>query len=218
MRRALALTDHQLRLVRHAARSLPVARRDRFLRAVAAQLAGTPADSAVEQAVNVALDRAQPVRRRKQMAKKSPYVHERLDTDVLRDGERRTVPMMLKDGSTVELEDWQRDVIYAHRLGLNDALALHRPGQRFCTDQAANDARERAYEDSRRELEDAWRKPVAAPPPIEPRANITDARSVPRTMSIVPRSMTIDAAQKIKDEAWLEMCRELEGAWRKPLP
>ena len=61
MKRALALTDQQLRLVQRAARSLPVARRDSFLQAVAAQLAGTPADPAVEQAVNVALDQEQPV-------------------------------------------------------------------------------------------------------------------------------------------------------------
>jgi hypothetical protein len=61
VRRALALTDHQLRPVQHAARSLPVAQRDSFLQAVAAQLVGTPADHAVEEAVNVALDRAQPV-------------------------------------------------------------------------------------------------------------------------------------------------------------
>ena len=61
MKRALALTDQQLRLVERAARSLPVARRDQFLQAVAAQLVGTPADPAVEQAVNVALDRVQPV-------------------------------------------------------------------------------------------------------------------------------------------------------------
>ena len=39
MKRALALTDQQLRLVERAARSLPVARRDSFLQAVAAQLA-----------------------------------------------------------------------------------------------------------------------------------------------------------------------------------
>jgi hypothetical protein len=60
-RAALALTDLQLRLVQRAARSLPVGQRDSFLQAVAAQLAGVPADSAVEAAVNVALDRVHPV-------------------------------------------------------------------------------------------------------------------------------------------------------------
>jgi hypothetical protein len=61
VRHALALTDQQMRLVERAARSLPVAQRDQYLQAVAAQLAGTPADPAVEEAVNVALDRVQPV-------------------------------------------------------------------------------------------------------------------------------------------------------------
>jgi hypothetical protein len=45
MRRPLALTDHQLQLVQRAARSLPVAQRDQFLQAVAAQLVGTPAET-----------------------------------------------------------------------------------------------------------------------------------------------------------------------------
>jgi hypothetical protein len=126
---------------------------------------------------------------------------------LLRDGGRIRVPMMLKDGTVVELEDWQRDVIYAHRLGLNDSLDLHRPGQRFCTDRAANDARERAYQDSKRELQDAWRKPVAAPPPIESRANITDVRSVPRTMSVAD-------AQAIRDAAYRQYCDELVNAWK----
>ena len=42
-------------------RALAGGQRDSFLQAVAAQLVGTPADPAVEQAVNVALDRVQPV-------------------------------------------------------------------------------------------------------------------------------------------------------------
>jgi hypothetical protein len=61
MMRPLALSDHQLALVQRAARSLPLAQRDSFLQAVAAQLVGTPADHAVEEAVNAALDRAQSV-------------------------------------------------------------------------------------------------------------------------------------------------------------
>ena len=30
--------------------------------------------------------------------------------------------------------------------------------------------------------------------------------------------MDAAAAQRVKDEAWLEMCRDLETAWKKPLP
>jgi hypothetical protein len=62
MRGSLVLSDTQQRLVERVARSLPAGQqRDSFLEAVAARLAGTPADHAVEEAVNVALDRAQPV-------------------------------------------------------------------------------------------------------------------------------------------------------------
>jgi hypothetical protein len=131
------------------------------------------------------------------------------DDEVLRDGGTVRVPMMLRDGSTVELEDWQRNVIYAHRFGLDDRLALHKPGQRFCTDQVANDAREEVYQDEKRKLQDAWRQPVgdAAPPPIESRANMTDARSVPRTMSLAD-------AQAIRDAAYEQSVRELTEAWK----
>ena len=59
-----------------------------------------------------------------------------------------------------------------------------------------------AYAEMVDELQNAWRKPVAAPLSIEPRAT-TDARSVPRTM-------TADAAQRIKDEAWLQSVKDLE--------
>jgi hypothetical protein len=178
------------------------------------------------------------------MAKKSPYEHERLAADedeILRDGGRRTVSMMLKDGSMVELEDWQRDVIHAARLGLDDAAALHRPGARYCTDQAAADARERAYQESNRELQGAWRKPVGnsesgvgshefrgaqegdqctingAPGHLRMVKGKLECMPDER-QDAAPRTMTMDEAQKIKDEAWLESIKDLESAWRKPLP
>ena len=55
---------------------------------------------------------------------------------------------------------------------------LSRPGLRYARDQAAHDAREQAYQDSKRELQDAWRTPVAAAPSIEPRATMTDVGEV----------------------------------------
>ena len=61
MKGSRALSDTQLQLVDRVARSLPAGQRENFLQAVAARLAGTPADHAVEEAVNVALDRAQPM-------------------------------------------------------------------------------------------------------------------------------------------------------------
>jgi hypothetical protein len=57
MRRAVAFTDFQLRLVERAARSLPIEARDAFLKSVADRLSGDPSDAAVNSAINVALDR-----------------------------------------------------------------------------------------------------------------------------------------------------------------
>jgi len=57
MRRALALTEDQMRLVERAARGLAVEARDGFLKTVADHLTGDPSDDAVVAAVNVALDR-----------------------------------------------------------------------------------------------------------------------------------------------------------------
>jgi hypothetical protein len=70
-----------------------------------------------------------------------------IEDDVLPDGATLRTPMMLKDGSTVELEDWQREIIWAHRFGLNDAADLHRPGPRRCSDEDTA-AKARAYADS----------------------------------------------------------------------
>jgi hypothetical protein len=52
------LSDRQLRLVQSAAASLPVQRRDIFLKQIADSLRGAPSDSAVVQVINLALDRA----------------------------------------------------------------------------------------------------------------------------------------------------------------
>ncbi len=49
----------------------------------------------------------------------------------------------------------------AKRFGLDDGLALHKPGQRFSTDEAANDAREEARREWIDEMCNAWRKPAA---------------------------------------------------------
>ena len=57
MRRALALSDDQMRRVERAARGLAVEARDGFLKTVADHLSGDPSDAAVNAAVNIALDR-----------------------------------------------------------------------------------------------------------------------------------------------------------------
>jgi hypothetical protein len=53
----LALSDHQMALVRHAAGSLRPAQRDEFLQGVARHLADQPSDHAVQAAINASLDR-----------------------------------------------------------------------------------------------------------------------------------------------------------------
>jgi len=58
VRRALRFTDRQMALVRRAAATLPVQRRDAFLRAITERLVGEPPDSAVIEAVNLGLDAA----------------------------------------------------------------------------------------------------------------------------------------------------------------
>ena len=53
----VSLSDRQLRMVQQHAQSLPVTLRDAYLRSIADSLRGTPSDTAVEQAINIALDR-----------------------------------------------------------------------------------------------------------------------------------------------------------------
>ena len=52
----LSLSDRQLRLLQNAARSVPVDRRDAFVRGVASHLCNEPSDIAVEAAINAQLD------------------------------------------------------------------------------------------------------------------------------------------------------------------
>src|SRR5262249_46888750 len=62
MKGALALTDGQLRLLRHTANRLPVERRDGFLRDVARHLGGPEVSTpALEAAIGAALGYASPV-------------------------------------------------------------------------------------------------------------------------------------------------------------
>jgi hypothetical protein len=139
------------------------------------------------------------------------------DDVVIRDGQRIVVPMAMKDSMSpiqrAVVEDAERRADdAAKRLGLADALDLHRPGQRFSTDQAACDARERAYQDSKRELQDAWRTRDAAPSSGE----VVGARPVDKCIvpdqrrDAVPRMMDAAAAQAIRDAAYEEFVRSHE--------
>jgi hypothetical protein len=173
------------------------------------------------------------------------------DGEQLRDGDRLRVPLHMRDHET--LSPQQRAVMAAKarlslddaakRFGLDDGL-LHRPGQRFAVDAAARERVEQAYQDSKRELQDAWRTPAADASSGEFRGAregdvctvreggvgeggpghlrmvnnkltcVPDKRS--QDSASVPRTMTADAAQAIRDRAWCESVEELESAWRKP--
>jgi hypothetical protein len=176
------------------------------------------------------------------------------DHPVLRDGETLRVPLHMRDHET--LSPQQREVMAgkaarraddaARRFGLDDGLALHRPGQRFAVDAAARERVEQARAEGIRDMCDAWKTP-----PPESNTGVGELRGakegdactvreggvgeggpghlrvvngkltcVPDQRSqdgaSVPRTMDAADAQKIKDAAWREMVDELEGAWRKP--
>jgi hypothetical protein len=151
------------------------------------------------------------------------------------------VPMMMRDS----MSPLQRSVADAkmardaakQRFGLDDALALHKPGQRFCTDQTARARVEQARAEGIREMCDAWqRKPNVnsetgvgshelrgqqpgdqctingAPGHLNHRLEcIPDKRQ-----DAVPRVMDAAESQRIKDQAYREMVDDLTNAWRKP--
>jgi hypothetical protein len=123
----------------------------------------------------------------------------------------------------------------AKRFGLNDALGLHKPGQRFA-DAAARAHVEEVYQDEKRKLMEAWRTPVADATPVargQKEGDVCTINGAPghlrkvgnkfecvpdKREDAVPRSMTADAAQRIRDAAYEESVRELTEAWRRPLP
>jgi hypothetical protein len=162
-----------------------------------------------------------------------------IEDDVLPDGGRLTVPMMLLDGTVAELEDWQRAIVWAHRFGLNDAADLHRPGPRRCSDEGTA-AKAKAYQQMCDALQDAW-KQLPPTPPAEPRVNVTGYGSgggrgqmpghqstingqpghlnhrlecVPDRQDSVPRTMSLADAQAIRDAAYRQYCDELVNAWK----
>jgi hypothetical protein len=158
---------------------------------------------------------------------------------ILRDGRSVRVSLMMRDAAMAD--SMQRDA--ARRFGLGDALALHKPGQRLQVDEAARAHVEEVYQDEKRKLQDAWRKPVADAAGEFRGAQENDVCTVReggvgeggpghlrmvngrlvcvpdqrrQDSASVPRTMTADAAQKIRDEAWLASVQELENAWRGP--
>ena len=172
MMKPLRFTDSQMRQLQRAAATLPVGRRDAFLRAVAKQLgAGTPAMPAVVAAIRGALDRvstsiflcdAQP---KGADTMSSRHQHEDADDDafdergLLRDGARLHVPMFAMDG--------MQQAIARESLRVTDGqggvAGLHQPGFRiFATDATseAMRARDAAYRDYEQSLTTAYKNPV----------------------------------------------------------
>jgi hypothetical protein len=103
---------------------------------------------------------------------------------------------------------------------VTDAFDAHRPGQRFATDAARAEV-EAVYQDEKRKLQDAWRTPTTDVRGQKPGDQCTidgQPGHLNHRLECIPDKrqdsapMTADAAQKIKDEAYAEMCRELEEA------
>jgi hypothetical protein len=152
------------------------------------------------------------------------------DDPVLRDGQRIIVPLNMCDSKQREVSEH-----FAH-LRADDALAQHRPGPRYVVDEAVRAHVEEVYQDEKRKLQDAWRTPAANSETGVGSGEFRDARPgdqcsldgapghlnhrpecIPdRQDSAPPGTMTADAAQKIKDAAWLESVRADENAWRGP--
>ena len=125
---------------------------------------------------------------------------------LLKDGRRVRVPLMMRDGMSPLQRSVAEDAA-ARRFGLRNALDLHQPGPRFCTDAVANDAREQAYQEMCDELVNAWRTPSAPLP--APGAAARDAE---------PARPVYDAAEgrRIKQAAYDAMVAEMCSAWKGP--
>src|SRR5262249_2134175 len=121
---------------------------------------------------------------------------------------------------------------------LTDAYGLHKPGYRYATDAAAFDAKQEAYAESVQRMCDGWKQTDAQPPAgayplsagggnpgtIDGRPGTFERRgdwlvSVANGASnnnsdAVPRTMDAATAQRIRDQAWEEMCQRQRDAWK----
>jgi hypothetical protein len=160
--------------------------------------------------------------------------HGRLvEGDIIPDGGRLRVSMMMKDSMSPVQRAVAEDA-EARRFPVVDAFgrpAGRRPGACYLRpaadgspERAAQIARDHmrqeAYEDSVRDLEDAWRQPSPTSP-AEPRASVTGSGGARGQMRIpderqdcVPRTMSLADAQAIRDAAYEQSVRELTDAWK----
>ena len=153
---------------------------------------------------------------------------------VLRDGRSVRVSMQMRDAAMADGE--ARDA--AQRFGLSDAMDMHRPGQRLCTDAAARNAVEQARAEGIKEDENAWRTPAAnsetgfgssefrgarpgdqctingAPGHLNHRLECVPDKRSQDSASSVPRTMDAATAQRIRDQAYEESLRREQDEWR----
>jgi hypothetical protein len=115
----------------------------------------------------------------------------------LRVGGRLRVPLMFRD-SNRDIARQRSSPTLRFADGRTDAPIGSRPG--FITTADSEAVRRAAYEQSRRDLSDAWRTPTV--PPVGSDAAPLDPRQ--------PLSMA--DAQAIRDVAYREMCHELANA------
>ena len=159
------------------------------------------------------------------------------DDEIVPDGGSVRVPLMLRDGTMMELPMWQRDALLSMRYQMSDAeMAMHRPGYRFSADAAANRAKAKAYNDAIVEASNAWRTPAdatprargqqpgdvcttdGAPGHLDHRLQCVPDRRDDAAPASPPRFMSAEDAQKMRDAAYQEFCRELTSAWKGPQP
>ena len=130
------------------------------------------------------------------------------EDDVLRDGKTARVPLYLRDGLNPYLGVQQQ--IAANRHQEVDAFgyrAGHRPGFAFANDAAARDAKEAAYRDYHRDIENAWR--VSASTALEESSEAVPLRADGRSVSQMARDHRQHMAQLYDAHD-----RELSEMWR----
>ena len=114
------------------------------------------------------------------------------DDEVIRDGERVRIPMLMRDGATTAVD-------YCS----TDPLAAHRPGFRRAADAGVRDASERAYQQMCRDAENAWRTPERARQDAE--RDCVIARDEVQSMNDV---------EQIRSRAYEAMVEQARNAWK----
>jgi hypothetical protein len=146
------------------------------------------------------------------------------ETFILRDGERLTVPMFMKDGginprlnavqraiATTQQRDAATFDAASHRpghrypSGTNDSL--HQPGFRY---GVTDTAMEKVYADRDRIMSDSWRDNAGA----GTINNAPPTGSYPEGTSHEGSACTVDGAQQTMDAAYAEYDLRIQNSWR----